>query len=172
MAYIKYDLCIIISQFISVQTSSRAAHRCVVWKWKCAQNVSVCCDVEDGNLWWNGQQQWRCTDSSPKLWVDDLLPTYFTSPRPSACRLLPKTFAATIPLSDFGLSKNRLREAEGESVCVRERERQNTCRLPTSPRLPAPAQQGGGRTHKCRSVHACQANNTISRQRSTNPTLE
>lgn len=49
------------------------------------------------------------------LRVDDLLPTYFTSPRPSAWRLLPKTFAPTIPLSDFRLIKNRPWEAEGES---------------------------------------------------------
>lgn len=115
MAYMKYELCILIFQFTSVPTSSRAARRCVVSKWKCAQNVTVCCDGEDGNLWWNGQQQWGRTDSSPQPRVDDLLPTYFTSPRPSAWRLLPKTFAPTIPLSDFRLSKNRPWEAEGES---------------------------------------------------------
>lgn len=131
------------------------------------QNILVCCEVK-----YAAKEMVNSTEGAriPCLsWVDDLLPTYFTSSRPSACRLLPKTFAATIPMSDSVLRRKR----DWVVGQTEKWERYSSQWLPTSPRIPAPpAQQGEEDAYKCGRVYTCQPNKTISGQRTTYPKLE
>lgn len=98
------------------------------------------CDVEGETG--TSDEMVKSTESAriPRLsWVDDLLQTYFTSPRPSAWRLLPKTFAATIPLSDSEL-RGEKKETERDRGGKWESQ-QHTPNI-TYSRLPASVHQG------------------------------